>query len=414
MIRKLRIKFICASMVSLALVLAVILGGINLAGYRRAVEEADEILDLLAQGEGRFPPELREGRPPQRRDLSPELPFEARFFSVFLGQEGGSPQVDTGRIAAVDRSQAVTYAEEALDRGRERGFLGSYRYLTVRTAAGTRVIFLDCGRSLGAVGNTLAASAGVSLAGLGAVLVLLALLSGRIVKPLAENEEKQRRFITDAGHEIKTPLTIIGADADLLELELGESEWLTDIRRQTQRLSALTRDLICLARMDEERPRGQPLPFCLSDVVEETAQSFQAPARSGGGAVETRLQPLLTCTGDEEAIRRLVGILLDNGVKYAPAGARVSVELRREGRWLRLTVTNPTLRPMAPEEVERMFDRFYRGDQSRGAGGYGLGLAIARSIVDAHRGRIRAAAAPAGTLSVTVLLPAGPGAKGEI
>lgn len=408
MIKKLRVKFICVSMLSLALVLVVILGGINLAGYRRTVAEADEILDLLAEGEGAFPLDIPGRRRPGRPGLSPELPFESRFFSVLLDAEGAAVLVDTGRIAAVDQATALAYAGEVLDRRRDRGFLEDYRYLVTSTAAGTRVIFLDCGRGLGAVRNTLAASAGVSLAGLGAVLVLLVLLSGRIVKPLVENEKKQRQFITDAGHEIKTPLTIIGADADLLALEQGDSQWLEDIRRQTQRLSELTGELICLARMDEERPCIQPIPFPITDVVEEEVQSFRSLVAARGGALEAALQPMLTMTGDEKAIRQLVGILLDNGVKYAPAGACVAVELRREGRWLRLSVTNPTDRPMAQEELERMFDRFYRGDPSRGsAGGYGLGLAIARSIAAAHRGRIRAAAGPAGMLTVTVLLPAG-------
>ena len=140
---------------------------------------------------------------------------------------------DTGMIAAVDQSTAAEYAREVWGSGRSCGFLGDYRFICSGEAGGVRVIFLDCGRGLSNFRAVLLASISISLLGLLAVLLLLVLFSGRIVTPVAESYEKQRRFITDAGHEIKTPLTIIGADADLLELDWGENEWLTDIKRQT-------------------------------------------------------------------------------------------------------------------------------------------------------------------------------------
>ena len=151
--------------------------------------------------------------------------------------------------------------------------------------------------------------------GLLAVLVLLVIFSGRIIAPVAESHEKQRRFITDAGHEFKTPLTIIGADADLLELDCGENEWLTDIKSQVKRLTGLTNDLIFLSRMDEERPQFQHIEFSLSDVTEEVVQSFQGPAKAQNKELVLEIQPMLSLTGDEKAIRQLVSILMDNAVK---------------------------------------------------------------------------------------------------
>ncbi len=424
MIRALRIKFIVATMLSLAAVLLVILGGVNVMSYRKVVEDANRILEVLSENRGAFPlweqgegpeGELGPGGRPteefwQHRlpGMSPETPYESRFFSVLLDEEGQVVQTDTVQIAAVDGEDAAQCALRVLSSGRESGFLDDYRYLRCDEEGGVRIIFLDCGRSLSNFRTTLLASLGVAALGLLAVLALLTVLSGRIIRPLAESYEKQKRFITDAGHELKTPLTIIGADTDLAEMECGENQWLTDIRRQAQRLTGLTNDLIYLSRMEEDQPKLQRVPFSLSDVAEELAQSFQAPARSRRQELAVSVQPLLTCTGDEKAVRQLISILLDNALKYSPAGGRVSLRLERRGRLLQLTVTNPAAVRVDREQLEHLFDRFYRADQSRSSqtGGHGLGLSIARSIVAAHRGKIRAESRDGNSLTITVSLPA--------
>ena len=224
---------------------------------------------------------------------------------------------------------------------------------------------------------------------------------------MAESYEKQKRFITDAGHEIKTPLTIIGADTDLLELDLGENEWLDDIKRQTKRLTGLTQDLIYLARMDEEQPQLQPIEFPLSDVAEELAQSFHNLAAAQSRQFTADIQPMLSFTGDEKAVRQLMSILLDNAVKYTPENGTITFTLKKDGRSIRLSVANDTAATMEKESLNRLFDRFYRTDQSRNSstGGYGLGLSIARSIVSAHKGKIQAENSGGNDLTITVTLP---------
>ena len=267
-------------------------------------------------------------------------------------------------------------------------------------------VFSDSASSLSSLRTTLLYSIALALLGLGTVLVLLLLLSQRIIRPVAESYEKQKRFITDAGHELKTPLTIISADTDLAEVECGENQWLTDIRRQAQRLTGLTHDLIFLSWM-EEQPQLQLLDFPLSDLVEETAQSFLAPAKSQGKALSLSIQPLLSCTGDEKSLRQLLSILLDNALRYAADGADIAVELQSKGRNILLRVSNPMAHPLDKAALEHLFDRFYRGDAARSPGGYGLGLSIARSIVAAHRGKIRAECPDGVTLTMAVTLPAG-------
>lgn len=422
MIRRLRRKFIVACMVSLTIVLAVILGGVNLMSYQKVVTDADAILALLDDNGGAFPKNhggqhtaaiLPDSAPPAKKDLfgqrgmSPETPYESRFFTVLLEEDGHVLQTDTVQIAAVDEEEAAIYAQNVFTSGRRSGFWGNYRYLLCEDEQGSLIIFLDCGRSLSSFRTTLLTSVLLALLGLLAVLVLLLILSKRIVRPVAESYEKQKQFITDAGHELKTPMTIISADADLAEMECGENQWISDIRRQAQRLTDLTNDLIYLSRMEEEQPNLQRIDFPLSDVTEEMAQSFQALAKSQEKEFFLHIQPMISFTGDEKAIRQLLSILLDNALKYSPAGGQLKLVLQKQGRTIVLSVSNTSTQPIEQDKLPHLFDRFYRTDQSRSSqtGGYGLGLSIARSIVQAHKGKIRAESGDGRTLTFMVYFP---------
>lgn len=421
MIKRLRHKLIAACMISLAIVLAVILGGVNFMSYQKMTSDADAVLTLLGNHNGAFPrdqgepdgpPNAASGDPGprelfDRREMSPETPYESRFFSVLLNGTNQVLQTDTSQIAAVDEDAAAVYAQTAAESGCASGFLENYRYLVQAEGGNTRVIFLDCGRSLSSFRTTLLSSVALSLTGLLTVLVLLLILSRRIVRPVAESYEKQKRFITDAGHELKTPITIISADVDLSEMECGENQWLSDIRRQAQRLTGLTNDLIYLSRMEVEEPGLSYIEFPLSDLAEETAQSFQSLARSQKKDLTLSVQPMLSCTGDEKSIRHLLSILLDNALKYSPAGGQLELRLERQGRGVMLAVSNTTVQPVDRDELSHLFDRFYRSDQSRNTqtGGYGFGLSIARSIVLAHKGKIRAESGDGKSLSIIVTLP---------
>ena len=408
MIKKIRIKFIVLAMLSLLLVLAVVNGSIFLINYRGIVDEADAVLTLLQENGGLFPNQgwdLR-GRGGRMRALSPELAYETRFFSVAISADGSIFDVNTEHIAAVDADTAVAYARAAMEKEEPSGVDGMYRYLVYDTPLGRRAIFLDRTNDLTLFRSFRLASIAISLAGLAVVLLAMIPLSGRIVRPISESYEKQRRFITDAGHELKTPITIIDADAEVLEMESGENEWLQDIRLQTKRLASLTGDLIYLSRMDEEQTKLQTIDFPLSDVVSETAQSFQSLAVTQNKTFAMDVESMLTMHGDEKAIRQLVSILLDNALKYSPERGTITLDLHRRGKGTTLTVTN-TAANLEREDMERLFDRFYRADSSRNSetGGYGLGLSIARSIVTAHKGKITARSSGGASLTIEVSLP---------
>lgn len=408
MIRKLRVKFILVSMFSMLLVLSVILGIVNVLNYEEIVRDADGVLALLNDHAGELPVPVQaiDWRSAGARYKSPELPYEIRFFSAVLDDGGTVRNIYNDQIFAVDEAKVAQYAAEAFSSDETGGFVEDYRFARYAVDDGVLLTFLDCGRMLAGFRSVLIYSVGIAAAGMAAVFGLVWLLSGRMIRPIAESYRKQRRFITDAGHEIKTPITIIDADLEILRMETGDNEWVQDIRAQTARLAALTNDLICLSRMEEEEVQAKRIEFPFSDAVRETAESFQALARTRGRTLRIHVEPMLSYVGEEKSLCQLTEILLDNAIKYSREGDEVRLTLEKQGRLIRLAVDNG-VQNLPKDVVDNMFDRFYRGDRARASegGGYGIGLSIAQAIVSAHRGKISAAVS-AGRLTMTVLLPA--------
>lgn len=397
-------------MCSLMAVLSLILGGINFLYYREVVSDADDTLEFLMENGGTFPKQEWEN---DKVAFSPELPYESRYFSVNLSEDGTVQSSDTGQIAAVDFTMAVRYAKSILKSGKTQGFVENYRYLVSDDTDKVQIVFLDCGRTLSGFWRFLVISVWVAALGLVAVFILIFLFSKRIIRPMSENYEKQKRFITDAGHEIKTPLTIIDADADVLAMELGDNEWLADIRNQTRRMTALTNDLIYLSRMEEAKSGMPMIDFPLSDVTEEVADSFLMMAKAQNKKFTSSIEPYLTLHGDEKSIRQLISVLLDNALKYADPEGDISLVLEKRGRNIRLSVYNTTGH-ISQEDTAHLFERFYRSDKSRNSdtGGYGIGLSIASAVVTAHKGKITATTKDERSLLITAVFPAG-GARRE-
>lgn len=229
-------------------------------------------------------------------------------------------------------------------------------------------------------------------------------MSARIVKPFSDNYEKQKRFITDAGHELKTPLTIIEADTEVLEMDFGENEWLQDIQGQTKRLADLTNALVMLSRMEEGANSDIKIEFPLSDMAEEVCHTFQAPAKVQEKGLTCTIEPMISMKGDEKAIRGIVTILLDNAVKYTNEHGHITVNLEKKKNRIYLSVFNTT-EFISKEQICHLFDRFYRTDVSRNSqtGGYGLGLSIATATVESHRGKIFAETEDEKSLRITVI-----------
>ena len=441
MIKKLRLKFILVSMLAITIVMVMLIGVINIMNYRSVVNSADRILAMLTDGGGRFPGIGRTDndsgnrtRRPSRNEEdfirritrsvtgeddenSPELRYESRFFSVTLSIDGTVTNTRTDRISAVDSEDAALMAKEIYSSGSVVGFKGDYRYRkTISPKNDTiLIIFYDCGRSLSNARTFLITSVGISLICLLLVYILITLFSKAVIRPTAEAYEKQKQFITDAGHELKTPLAIINADADVLEMELdcdpeagATNEWLEDIRKQTARLTELTGNLIYLAKTEEgTKDAFTFVDFPVSDVVAQEAESFKGPAQAAGKNIDIKIEENLSMNGDQKAVRQLVDIFMDNAIKYSPDGGTITVKFKKTGRYIGLSVTNSTKTPVTKENTKHMFDRFYRTDASRNSdtGGYGIGLSIAKSIVEAHKGKITANPQDENKLTVTAVMP---------
>ena len=405
MIKKLRVKLVAVAMLSLLLVLSVIMVWLNVENYHAVVTRADSVLTMLRDHNGLFPSNRDSTDREQitRRYRFRQFPNDARFFHVRLDNDGEIASFTTAQIAEPEAIDGEAFVKEALAAQKDAGFVQQYRFIHYDLEDGAHFIFLDCSSALSNAQVFLQNSVVISAVGFFTVFLLLIFFSGRIIKPVSQSYEKQKRFITDAGHELKTPVTIIDADVELLEMDAPGNEWLLDIRHQTKRLSSLTHDLIYLSRL-EEKETFPMIEFPLSEAVSECAASFQALAKTQNKKFFTEIEPMISYQGDENGILRLVNILLDNAVKYADDGGSVSLKLEKTGKKVKITVEN-TVDALDPDTLDNMFERFYRAPSSRAKqSGYGIGLSIAKAIVAAHKGKITAAAPGGKTLAVTVVL----------
>lgn len=398
MIYRLQRKFILISTVSVLSVIVLVFAFILVLNISSMNRNMDMLADQVSEGGGRFPGSFEEkphpDQVPQKNEqgfefITSETPFSTRHFTVFFDENGEVSQTFTDSIYSIDEDTAVEYAESVMKNDTERGWMSSYRYKIFSTDIGKGVVFVDGSMSRSSLMQSTTIAGFVLLGCAALVLLLIILLSKRVVKPIAEGYEKQKQFITDANHELKTPLTLILANLDIAEIELGKNEWLDDIRSEGHRMTELVNQLVALSRMDEE---GQPLNItevAFGELVADTVTEFEPLAKERGKRLTASLDKEATHLGDEALLHRLVGILMDNAIKYCDNGGEISVTLH-QGRRVVLTVEN-TYAAVSEIELHRLFDRFYRADKARKfTGGYGVGLSMAKAIVEKHKGEITA------------------------
>lgn len=470
MIKTLRKKFIAIAMLSTALVLFVIIGAINIANYINTNANLDARLELIAYNGGTFPDMNDNGNAPaapdnstevlsdSAADMSPasgdstspdgaaasngstapddslappepdsdnkfddqygkhgidkETPFETRYFSVLLYKNGNVSTIDTGRIASVSTSKASEYATSLYNKGKAKGFIDQYKYLSISTTNTNGddmilYVFINCSKELMTIKAYAIASVGISLIGLLVVFILVCYFSKIVTKPMAESYEKQKRFITDASHEIKTPLTIIDANTEVLEMMDGENEWTESIRKQIARLTSLTEKLVFLSRMDEDSTRLEMLDFNISDAILDTAMPFETVAASRGKNLEITVTPDISYTGNETNIRQMVSLLLDNAIKYSSENGaiRLDFSVAANGKTKILSVWN-TVDEIEIGKLDYLFERFYRIDKSRNSktGGFGIGLSVVQAIAEAHNGKVSAKSQDGKSIEFTISL----------
>lgn len=396
MIYRLQRKFILISTASVLAVVFFVFSVIVVLNISSMNKNMDMLADQISEGGGKFPNSFGEIPPPDmmlpRNErnfdfITPETPFSTRHFSVYFDKNGKVEKTFTESIFSIPEDKAIEYAKEAMDEENERGWIYNYRYKVFSTEKGVGVVLVDgsMNRSLLMQSSTIA---GVVLLGCSAlVLILIFLLSKKAVKPIAESYEKQKQFITDANHELKTPLTLILANLDIAESELGNNEWLDDIRSEGHRMTELVNQLVALSRMDEDGHKMNISTVLFGELVSDTVLEFEPLAKDREKKLISSIDKDITYEGDEALLHRLIGILMDNAIKYCDQEGEISVVLRRSRRVV-LTVEN-TYAAVNEIELDRLFDRFYRADKARKfTGGYGVGLSMAKAIVEKHKGEI--------------------------
>ena len=391
MINKYRKKFTLVTMLSLFVVLGLMMALINIINYTKTCKDSDLTISNSVNSEGPFnnpggnvlPPE--EGFNPIERDI--EARFRTRYFIVSFNNNGEVTNISAEKIA-LSEDEAVTLAKKIYDKNTKKGFYEQYRFNVIDKENGKDIVMLDCTMERQSNKTFLFTSLIISLSGYLVVFGVILIVSKIVVRPFYENMEKQKRFITDASHELKTPLTIMNANVEVLEIENGENEWLTSIKNQISRLTDMTKKLTLMSKMDESNNIYEFTDFDISKVLKDTIDDFSSLSSTKDKKITTSIDDDIIFNGNSELVSELFHILLENAYKYSEED--IDISLKKDNKNIVIEFSN---RADVPDgSLDYLFDRFYRMDASRNSttGGNGIGLSIAKSIVDINHGVITA------------------------
>lgn len=411
--KKLRLKMIgivFASVVAAFMVMTIILV-MCFGAYRN--RQADQITAMISENNGTVP-QLKDYKQQQKNsqaferyfnNYNEDSSYRTRFFRIFLDEDKKVTNVNMDHIAAVDEKKAVRMTKIAMLRRGKVGLVGSYRYRKEYKDGQVRsIIFLDCkeNQSFYHLAVTITITVSTLLTCL--ITVIFAIASKRAVRPFEINSNRQKQFITDASHELKTPLAIISANAEVLQYKGDGNEWTQNIIDQTKHMGKLINQLLVLAKLDEVQEKSEKQAADLKLLLEETIEPFEEVATQKKVTLKLHLEEGVTIRVNREQIAQLVSILTENAAKYVNDGGKIVWRLTKTQHGAVLVVKNTTEKELP--DTKRMFDRFYRSDSSRSSktGGQGIGLSIAKKIVDSHKGSITAKAGD-GMVTFRVSLP---------
>ena len=386
---KLRKKFIYFSVGIIAIVLLSIMAFVNVTNFYNLKRSSDELLKTLVENNGVMPSFKLNDNSKEEKTVYLKN-FSNRFFTVKTDNKKNVITVNTDDVFFTSASEAVEYAKDVLSSGKSRGYYGGFKYVVENTENGKLIAFVDVVKDFDVFYSNLGNSVVISFFVLGFVTFFSFVLSKKAVAPMVQAYEKQNAFITDASHELKTPLAIINTSADVLEMESGESKWTGNIHKQVNRLNGLIGNLISFTKLEESDDLDR-LEFSLSDTLDDCVMDVKDYALSLDKNIVTDIEKDISFKGDEKLIRQVIGILLDNAIKYAREKSDINVKLTKQNKKIVFTVENEADN-LEIKNYNILFERFYRADSSRNSktGGYGIGLSIAQSIVLKHKGKISA------------------------
>ena len=417
MFNKTRRKIVFTVVSSLLILMAVTLATIYLSNRAALQRDNREMLKTYVErysledepgSDGEKKPDRKpeDGERPAPPDEGPgkNEPFYrlSTFYSVAFSKDGEALKINNGNNELQSEESLLNTASAILEKGRKSGKSGNMTYIVEEREDYTLVAMIDGTISDKNQETLIKQMLIIGAAALAVLFVLSVFIARRIVKPLEENDKRQKRFVSDAGHELKTPIAVISANSELLKREIGESEWLDNIDYENTRMSDLVKQLLVLSHAESGDLPKETLDF--SKLVDGEALPFERLAFEKGKRIDSDIEQGLFVEGNPNQLRQLVSILLDNALEHG-TGDVIELSLHRERHIARLTVSNDSAE-MSEEKLSRLFERFYRADEARSADGshYGLGLSIAKAVAEAHGGEIRAQYGD-GKIHVTVSLP---------
>ena len=392
MTKTLKRRFIFFTMAAVTSLLVFIILAINGLNWMMLERQSDMVLETLMDADGAFQKMDFDRPPPFSRPLDMDRMRASRFFIVRSDADGGIAEVNVDQISAIDQEAARSYALEVLEEGREAGRINGYKFAVKQIGEERLIFFMDASEQSGSFGMVLFASTAIALLCWVVLLVIVILISGKVIRPVIVGMEKQKQFITNAGHEMKTPLAIIQSNNDTMALIHGENKYNVHIRNQTRRLNMLMSNLLTLAILDEETPLPTQ-PANISGIANELISVYREEAQGKNLRFDVRIEPDIVIQINEDSFRRMLTILLDNALKYTPDGGEVRLSLARNGKHA-LFVEENTCDALPEADAERLFERFYRGDaartQQKETSGYGIGLSAARAACENVGGKLTA------------------------
>ena len=395
MIRKLRLKFVAICMALVTAILAAVFFSVYFSMARNISDLSRQVLYRVVQEES-------VGGSMTRPDISINIGGDRvllPYFTVNLwtSRRGGyTAQITGGTYANLEDTDELTaILQDCLSQNRREGTIATYhlRYLRQDNGLYEKLAFVDMSMEQAVLRKTMGSYLFIALASLLLLLGVSILLSRWATRPVEKAWTQQRQFLSDASHELKTPLTVILSNAELLEqaqLSDKPARWTDNILSEAGRMRSLVEEMLTLARADNMVRTAVLTEVSLSDIAADCALAFEPVAFEAGKSLDYTLAENITVLGDGEKLRQLISVLLDNAIKYGADGGTVTLSLEKTDRQAKLTVSNPG-DPIPPEQLGHLFERFYRADDSRGEkSGFGLGLSIAQTIAAEHKGTLKA------------------------
>lgn len=392
MTKILKRQFIFFTMLAVTGLLVFIVLAINGLNWVMLECQSDLVLETLVDADGAFHKMNFNHPPPFSPPLDMDRMRSSRFFIVRSDTRGNIIDINTDQISSIDNETAKRYALTVWKSGKESGRVDGYKFAVKQMGTNQLTFFMDISEQRENFYMVLFASSAIAVFCWLILLIITIFLSDKVIRPVLAGMEKQKQFITNAGHEMKTPLTIIQSNNDTMTLIHGENKYNVHIRTQTKRLNVLMSNLLTLAKLDEEIP----LPtesVNISEITNELLPAYQDAALTCKLSLRVQIEPKITIQTNKESFRQMLTLLLDNAVKYTPENGTIYLSLKKHGRHIQIIEEN-TCDPSHEADPERLFERFYRGDsartQSKDSSGYGIGLSAARAICENFGGKLTA------------------------